>query len=169
MEVNQHISFRDISMETNIGHKAVLNHLPKTGYQKKLDIWISHELTSKRLMDRISNCESLLKRNEIEWNTYDNNIRKRSWLKLPVALHTVEKTILTSRRVMLSVGRIGSVLFIMSGSNQVKLLIRLSTVNNLCIWNKRLKKSSEFINNKKDVFYYDNASRQISFVGEFAV
>ena len=44
-------------------------------------------------MDRVSICESLLKRNEIEpflkrmitgdekWITIDNNVRKRSWLK----------------------------------------------------------------------------------------
>jgi len=50
-----------------------------------------HDLTVKNLMDRISICKSLLKRNKIEpflkrlitgnekWITYDNNVRKRSW------------------------------------------------------------------------------------------
>ena len=64
-------------------------HLHKTGYQKKLDTWVPHELTVKNLMDRVSICESLLKRNEIEpffkrmitggekWITYDNNVRKK--------------------------------------------------------------------------------------------
>ena len=70
-------------------HRTVLNHLHKTGYQKKLDTWVPHELTVKHLMDRVSICELLLKRNEIEpffkriitgdenWITYDNNVRKR--------------------------------------------------------------------------------------------
>jgi len=33
---------------------------------KKLDVWVPHDLTVKNLMDRISICESLLKRIEIE-------------------------------------------------------------------------------------------------------
>jgi len=52
------------------------------------------DLTVKNLMDRISICESLLKRNEIEsffkwfitdnekWITYDNNVCSRSKVKL---------------------------------------------------------------------------------------
>ena len=36
------ISSRDIAMELNIDRKTVLNHLHKTGYQKKLDTWVPH-------------------------------------------------------------------------------------------------------------------------------
>ena len=66
-------------------------------------------------MDRVSICESLLKRNEIElflkrmitgdeyWITYDNNVRKRSWLKPRDASQTVAKPVLMPRKVMLSV------------------------------------------------------------------
>ena len=112
IEVDRHISFRDIATELNIEHKIVLNHLHKTGYQKKLDTWVLHELTAKNLMDRVSICESLLKRNEIEpslkrmitadekWITYDNNVRKRSWSKPGEALQTVAKPVLTPRKVM---------------------------------------------------------------------
>ena len=79
---------RDIATELNIDHKTVLNYLHKTGYQKKLDTWVPHELSVINLMDRVFICESLLKRNEIEpffkqmitgdekWITYDNNVRK---------------------------------------------------------------------------------------------
>ena len=86
IEVDRYISFRDISTELNIDHKTVLNHLHKTGYQKKVDTWAPHELTLKNLMDRVFICESRLKRNEIEpflkrmitgdekWITYDNNV-----------------------------------------------------------------------------------------------
>jgi len=74
---------------------------------------VSHHLTVKNLMDRISICESLQKWNEIEpllkqlitdnekWITYDNNIRKRSWSKQGEAPQTVAKPRLTLRKVML--------------------------------------------------------------------
>ena len=114
-EVDRHISSRDIATELNIDHKTISNHLHKTGYQKKLDTWVSHELTVKNLMERVSICELLLKRNEIEpflkrmipgdekWITYDNNVRKRSWSKPGEASETVAKPVLMSRKVMLSV------------------------------------------------------------------
>ena len=38
IEVDRHISSRDIATELNIDHKTVLNHLHKFGYQKKLYI-----------------------------------------------------------------------------------------------------------------------------------
>ena len=37
IEVDRHISSRDIATELNIDHKSVLNHLHKDGYQNKLD------------------------------------------------------------------------------------------------------------------------------------
>ncbi|KAG5309403.1 SETMR methyltransferase, partial [Acromyrmex insinuator] len=49
-----------------INHMTVWNHLKKTGYAKKFDVWVSHELTQRNLIDRISISETLLKRNEID-------------------------------------------------------------------------------------------------------
>ena len=40
IEVERHISSRDIATELNIDHKTVLNHLHKTRYQTKLDTWV---------------------------------------------------------------------------------------------------------------------------------
>ena len=89
IEVDRYISSRDIATKLNIDHKTVLNHLHKTGCQKKLDTWVPHELTVKNSIDRVSICESMLKRNEIEpffkrmitgdekWITYHNNVRKK--------------------------------------------------------------------------------------------
>ena len=115
VEVDRHISSRHMATELNIDHKTVLNHLHKTGYQKKLDVWVPHELAEKNLMDRVSNYESLLKRNEIvpflermitgdeKWITYDNNVRKRRWSKPGEPSQAVVKPILTQRKVMLSI------------------------------------------------------------------
>ena len=142
IEVDRHISFRDIATELNIDHKTVLNHLHKTGYQKKLDIWVPHELTAKNLMDRVSICQSMPKRNKIEpffkrmitgdekWITYDDNVRKKSWSKPGEASQTDAKPVLTPRKMMLSIWWIGKKLFIMSCSNLADPLIRLSTVKN---------------------------------------
>jgi len=87
--------------------------LEKAGY-KKLDVWVPHDLTMQNLMNRISICEALLKRNEIEpffkrliigdekWITYImNNVRKRTWLKQSEAPQIVAKPGLTPRKVML--------------------------------------------------------------------
>jgi len=75
---------------------------------------VPHDLTVKNLMDWISICESLLKRNKIElflkwlitgdekWITYDDNVRKRSWSKRGEA-YMVAKSGLTLRKVMLCV------------------------------------------------------------------
>ena len=115
IEVYRDISSCDVATELNIDHKTVLNHLHKIGYQKNLDTWVPHELTVKNLMNRVSICDSLLKRNEIEpflkrmitsdekWIKYDNNVRKRSWSKPREASQTVAKPVLTPTKVMLSV------------------------------------------------------------------
>jgi len=75
---------------------------------------VLRDLTVKNLMDRISICESLLKkRNEIKpflkrlitgdekWITYVNNVRKRSWSKQSEVPQMMAKPRLTPRKVML--------------------------------------------------------------------
>ncbi|GFW43753.1 hypothetical protein TNCV_4771021 [Trichonephila clavipes] len=67
------------------------------------------------MMDRISICEALPKRNEIDpflkrmvtgdekWATYDNIVRKRSWSKCGEAAQTVAKPGLTAKKVLLCI------------------------------------------------------------------
>jgi len=66
VERDKHVSTVEIVRELGIDHKTVLNHLHKTGYKKKFDVWVSHELSVRNMMDRINICDTLLKRNEIE-------------------------------------------------------------------------------------------------------
>ncbi|GFV37268.1 histone-lysine N-methyltransferase SETMAR [Trichonephila clavipes] len=65
-EVDRHVSSHSITQELKIDHKIVLNHLSKVGFKKKLHIWLSHQLTPKNMMNRISICETLVKWNEID-------------------------------------------------------------------------------------------------------
>ncbi|GFU39528.1 histone-lysine N-methyltransferase SETMAR [Trichonephila clavipes] len=66
IEVDRQVSSLSIAQELKIDHKTVLSHLSKVGFKKKLDVWVPHQLTPKSMMDRISICEILAKRNEID-------------------------------------------------------------------------------------------------------
>ena len=165
IEVYRHISSRDIATEVNIDHKTVLSHLHKTGYQKKLDTWVPHELTVKNLMDQVSICESLLKRNEIEpflkrmitrdekWITYDNNVRKTSWSKPGEASQTVAKPVLKPRKTMLSVWWDWKEIV------HHELLASGQTINSTLYCQR-----PELINKKGVVFHHNNARPYISLV-----
>ncbi|GFX76945.1 putative DD34D transposase [Trichonephila clavipes] len=91
-----------------VEHKTVLSHW-RNGFKKKLHVWVRHQ-TPKNMVDRISICKALAKRNEIDpflkrmvtgdekWVTYDNVVRKRSWSKCGEAAQTVAKPGLTTRK-----------------------------------------------------------------------
>ncbi|GFW86618.1 putative DD34D transposase [Trichonephila clavipes] len=66
IEVDRHVSSRSIAQELKIGHKIVLSHLRKVVFKQKFHVWVPPQLTPKNMMDRISICEALSKRNEIE-------------------------------------------------------------------------------------------------------
>ncbi|GFV43556.1 histone-lysine N-methyltransferase SETMAR [Trichonephila clavipes] len=66
IKVDRHVSSRSISQKLKIDLKTVLSHLRKVGLKKKLHVWVPHQLTPKNMMDRISICEALAKRNEID-------------------------------------------------------------------------------------------------------
>ena len=74
--------------------KATIHeHFVKLDYINRFDVWVPHDLTEKNLMDRISICDSLYKRNKEtpflkqvvtgneKWIIYNNVERKRSWGK----------------------------------------------------------------------------------------
>ncbi|GFW16808.1 histone-lysine N-methyltransferase SETMAR [Trichonephila clavipes] len=66
IKVDRHVSSRSIAKELKIDHKTVLSHLRKVGCKKQLYVWVPHQLTPKNMTDRISICEALAKRNEID-------------------------------------------------------------------------------------------------------
>ncbi|GFY18901.1 putative DD34D transposase [Trichonephila clavipes] len=117
IEVGRHVISRSIAQEPKIDHKTVLDHLRTVGFKKKLDVWVSHQPTPKNMMDQISICKDLAKRNEIDsflnWMvtgdeecvTCDNIVLKRSWSKRGEAAQMVAKPELTSRKVLLCIWR----------------------------------------------------------------
>lgn len=44
IEADRYMSNTAIARELNIEQKTILNRLKKTGYKKKLDVWVPHEL-----------------------------------------------------------------------------------------------------------------------------
>jgi len=115
VEQDHHLSCQEIAEALNINQMTVWNYLKRSGYQKKLDVLVPHELTQKNLIDRITICEMLLKRNKIEtflkwivtgdeiWVKYENIKRKRSWSKAGDLPQTISKSGLMANKVMLSV------------------------------------------------------------------
>ncbi|GFY34107.1 hypothetical protein TNCV_4983101 [Trichonephila clavipes] len=42
IEIDWHVSSRSIAQDLKIDHKAVLNHLRKVGFKKKLYVWVQY-------------------------------------------------------------------------------------------------------------------------------
>jgi len=63
IESNPHYMTRKIAEIIDVSQKTVVNHLLTLDYVSRYDIWVSHNLSDKNLMARISICDLLLKRN----------------------------------------------------------------------------------------------------------
>ncbi|GFX34763.1 mariner Mos1 transposase [Trichonephila clavipes] len=125
-------------------------------------------------MDRISICEALAKRNEIDpflkwmvngnekWVTYDNIGRKRSWSKHSEVAQTMAKPGLTARKVLLCIW------WDSKESIYYELLLKGQTLNSgiYCQQLDRLKlvtdqKRPELTNRRDVVFHQDNDQEKI--------
>ena len=54
----------EIAHILKISKSSVENHLHQLGYVNCFDVWVPQKLSEKNLLDRISTCDSLLRRNE---------------------------------------------------------------------------------------------------------
>ncbi|GFY31110.1 histone-lysine N-methyltransferase SETMAR [Trichonephila clavipes] len=66
IEVDQHVSSRRIVEELKIDHKTVLNHLRKTVFKKKPDVWVPDELIPQKHDGSNFHLLSLTNRNKID-------------------------------------------------------------------------------------------------------
>ena len=63
IENNQHYTTREVASILKISRSSSENHLHQLGYVNRFDVWVLCKLSEKNL-NRISACNSLLKRNE---------------------------------------------------------------------------------------------------------
>ena len=64
IENNQCYTTREIADILKISKSSAENHLHQFDYVNRFDVWVPCRLSEKKLLDRISACDSLLKRNE---------------------------------------------------------------------------------------------------------
>ena len=64
IENDQRYTMREITNILKISKSNIENHLHQLGYVNCSDVWVPHKLSEKNLLDRISTCDSLLRRNE---------------------------------------------------------------------------------------------------------
>ncbi|XP_076381130.1 histone-lysine N-methyltransferase SETMAR-like [Megalopta genalis] len=170
IESNRHITVREIAERLNVSHTAIEYHIKSLGLVKKLDVWIPHELKEIHLTQRISICDTHLKRNAIDpflkriitgderWIVYNNINKKRSYSMLDEPAQTIPKVELHQKMIMLSIwwDYKGVVYFEVLPSNQ--------TINS-DVYCQQLMKLEEAIkvkrpklaNHKGIVFHHDNA------------
>ena len=93
IENNQCYTTWEMADILKISKSSAENHLHQLGYVNCLDVWVPCKLSEKNLLDHISACDSLLKREENvpflkqivtddeKWILYNNVEQKRSWGK----------------------------------------------------------------------------------------
>lgn len=134
----------------------------------KADVWVPYKLTEKYLIDRISACNSLLKRNEIDpflkwmvtgdgkWIVYNNVKRKRAWSKREDVPSISAKGSLHPKKIMLCIwwDWKGIVYYELLPENQINSEKYCSQLSEL----KRAfdQKRPELANRKNIVFHQDN-------------
>ncbi|XP_073967892.1 histone-lysine N-methyltransferase SETMAR-like [Bombus fervidus] len=177
IDSDRHSTAREIAEKLNVSHTCIAKRLKQLGYVKKLDLWVPHQLKEIHLMQRISICDSLLKRNEIDpflkrlitgdqkWIVYNNVNGKRSWVMQDEPAQTTPKAEIHQKKIM------PSVWWDYKGILYFELLSRNQTINSN-VYVERLaklsdaveEKRSELANSKGVVFQHDNAKPHTSFV-----
>ena len=90
VEQDRTLKVREIAETLKTDYGTIQRHLQQLGYVSRLDVRVPHKLTEENLANRMSICNSLLKRHESDpflkrivtgdekWIIYDNIVRKRS-------------------------------------------------------------------------------------------
>ena len=166
IENNQRYTMREIANILKISKSSAENHLHQLGYVNRFDVWVPHKLSKKTLLDRISSCDSLLKRNENvpflkqivtgdeKWILYNNVEWKRSWGKRNEPPPTTPKA---------------GIWWNWKGALYYELLPENQTINSnkYCSQLDQLKaalnkKCPELVNRKRIIFHQDNARPHVS-------
>ncbi|KAK1137358.1 hypothetical protein K0M31_001870 [Melipona bicolor] len=142
IDSDRHSTTRDIAEKLNVSHTCIEKKLKTLGYVKKLDLWIPHQLKEIHLTQRISICDSLLKRNENDpflknlvtgdekWIVYKNVTRKRSWVKQDQPAQTTSNQRFTKKRLCCQSGGITKEFCILNSCHRTKQSIQMCMLNN---------------------------------------
>ena len=175
IENNQCYTTREIANILKISKSSIENHLHQLGYVNSFDVWVLHKLSDKNLLNHISACDSLLKRNENvlffkqivtgdeKWTLYNNVKRKRSWGKWNDPPPTTPKAGFHPKKVMLCIW------WDWNGILYYELLLENQMINSnkYCSQLDQLKaaldeKHPELVNRKCIIFHQDNARSHVS-------
>jgi len=108
-------SARCIASTLGCSHTTVSRHLNQLGYNKKLGVYVPHDLSINQKNTRLDICTSLLSKKRTfnwldniitgdeKWVVYVNHTRKRQWLRDNQAPIPTPKPDLHPKKVMLSV------------------------------------------------------------------
>ena len=112
IENNQCYTTWEIAYILKMSISSLENDLHQLGYMNRFDVWVLYKLSAKNLLDHISACDFLLKRNENilflkqivtgneKWILYNNVERRRSWGKRNEPPPTTPKAGLHPKKVM---------------------------------------------------------------------
>ena len=64
IETNSHYTTRNIANILSISNSTVYEHLRKNNLVSRYNVWVPHDLNEKNLIDCVSICDSLVKRNQ---------------------------------------------------------------------------------------------------------
>ena len=114
----RHSTTCEIAEKLKVSHDCIKKKLKQLSYVKKLNLWVPHQLKEIQLTQRVSICDSLLKRNGIDsflkclitgdekWIVYNDVHRKRSWVKQDQPVQTTSKAVNHQNKIMLSLVRL---------------------------------------------------------------
>ena len=175
IENSQRYTTQEIANILKMYKSSIENHLHQLGYVNRFDVWVLHKLTEKKLLDRISACDSLLKCNENvpflkqimmgdeKWILYNNVEQKRSWGKRNEPPPTTPKASLHPKKVMLCIwlGWKGVLYYELLQENQT------INSNKYCSQLDQLKaardeKHLELVNRKCIIFHQNNIILHVS-------
>ncbi|XP_054005264.1 histone-lysine N-methyltransferase SETMAR-like [Hylaeus anthracinus] len=115
VEENPRTTVRELTQKFDVSAMTISRHLGSIGKKKKLDKWVSHELTNRQKFCRYEICNSLLISNQNDpfldrivtcdekWNLYDNRRHSAQWLDADEQPRHMPKPVLYPQKIMFTV------------------------------------------------------------------